>query len=71
MLKDMQMTRLRAMGKFQNTVSGLMQWALNSVEEWCDRHGLLVNPDKTGPVAFTRRRKTPGFFKPRLFWMTL
>jgi hypothetical protein len=55
------------MGKFPNTESGLMQWALNSVEEWCDGHGLSVNPDKTGLVAFTRRRKLPGFFEPRLF----
>jgi len=29
--------------------------------------GLLVNPDKTGLVAFTRKRKLMGFFEPRLF----
>jgi hypothetical protein len=34
-------------GKFPNTVSGLMQWALHSVEAWCDGYGLSVNPDKT------------------------
>jgi hypothetical protein len=62
---------LLTMGKFPNTISGLMQWALNSVEERCDRHGLSVNPDKTGLVAFTQRRKLPGFFEPRLFGMTL
>jgi hypothetical protein len=38
---------------------------------WCDKLGLSVNPDKTGLVAFTRRRKHPGFFEPRLFGMTL
>ena len=29
--------------------------------------GLSVNPDKTGLVVFTRKRKLPGFFEPRLF----
>jgi hypothetical protein len=60
-----------AVGKFPNTVSGLLQWALRSVEVWCDGHGLSVNPDKTGLVAFTRRRKLSGFFEPRLFGTTL
>jgi hypothetical protein len=55
---------LLAMGKFPNTVSGLMQWAHDFVEEWCDGHGLTVNPDKTRLVAFTRRKKLPGFFEP-------
>jgi hypothetical protein len=58
-------------GKFPNTVSGLIQWALHTVEIWCDELGLLVTPDKTGLVAFTRRRKLPGFSEPRLFGMTL
>jgi hypothetical protein len=61
---------LLAVGKFQNTVSGLIQWALHAVEVWCDKLGLSVNPDKTGLVAFTRRRKLPGFFEPRLFGTT-
>jgi hypothetical protein len=63
----MQITCLLAVGKFLNTVSGLMQWALHSVEAWCDGHGLSENPDKTGLVAFTQRRKLSGFFEPRLF----
>jgi hypothetical protein len=52
---------LLAVGKFPNTVSGLMQWALSTVEIWCNEVGLSVNPDKTGLVAFTRKRKCPGF----------
>jgi hypothetical protein len=52
-------------------VLGLTPWALHSVEAWCDRHRLSVNPDKTGLVTFTRRRKLPGFFEPRLFGTTL
>jgi hypothetical protein len=62
---------LLTVGKFPNTVSGLMQWALHSVEGWCGEHGLSVNPYKTGLVAFTRKRKLPGFYKPRLFGVTL
>jgi hypothetical protein len=62
---------LLAVGKFLNTVSGLMQWALHSVEGWCGEHGLSVNPDKTGLIAFTCRRKLRGFFEPRLFGVTL
>jgi hypothetical protein len=37
---------LLAMGKFINTVSGLMQWALLTVD-MCNHVGLSVNPDKT------------------------
>jgi len=54
-------------GKFPNTVSGLMQWAFSTVEIWCNEVGLSVNPDKTGLVAFTRKRKLRGFFEPQLF----
>ena len=59
------------MGKFPNTVSGLIQWALRTVELWCNGLGLSVNPNKTGLVAFTKKRKLPGFFEPRLFGTTL
>jgi hypothetical protein len=62
---------LLAVGKFPNTVSRLIQWALYTVETRCDKLGLSVNPDKTGLVAFTRRRKLLGFFEPCLFGMTL
>ena len=58
-------------GKFPNTVSGLIQWSLHPVELLCGELGLSVNPDKTGLVAFTGKRKLPGFFEPRLFWKTL
>jgi ribonuclease HI len=61
---------LLAVEKFPNTVSGLVQWALHTVDRWCDRLGPSVNPNKTGLVAFTRR-KLPGFFEPRLFGTTL
>ena len=56
--------------KFPNTVSGLIQWALRTVKLWCDKLGLWVNPDKTGLVAFVRKRTLPGLFDPRLFGTT-
>ena len=62
---------LLTVGKFPNTVSGLIQWALLTVEIWCNEDGLSVNPDKTGLVAFTRKRKFQGFFEPQLFGVKL
>jgi hypothetical protein len=53
LFKDTQMTCLLRVGIFPNMVSGLMQWALSTTETWCNEVGLLVNPNKTGLVAFT------------------
>jgi len=61
---------LLAVGKFPKTVSRLIQWALHTFELWCAGLSLSVNPDKTGLVAFTRKRKRTGFFQPRLFGKT-
>jgi hypothetical protein len=47
---------------FPNTVSGLMSWALSTVEIWCNEVRQSVNPDKTGLVIFIRKRKLQGFF---------
>ena len=58
---------LLAVGKFPNTISRLIQWALSTVEIWCAELSLSVNPDKIGLVVFMRRRKLTGFFEPRLF----
>jgi hypothetical protein len=58
---------LLAVGKFPNMVSELMQGALHTVEKWCGRVGLSVNPDKTNLVVFTRKRKLSGFFEPIFF----
>jgi len=58
-------------GKFPNTVSGLIQWTRHAVGDWCNELGLSVNLDKIGLVVFTRRSKQPGLFETRLFWTTL
>ena len=62
---------LFAVGKFPNTMSGLMHLALHCVKTGCKEVGLSVNPDKTELVVFTRRRKLPGFFEPHFFVVTL
>ena len=35
---------LHAVGKFPNMVSELMQWALLTIQTWCNRVRLSVNP---------------------------
>jgi len=61
---------LLAVGKFPNMVSGLMQ---ETIESWCNEIGLLVNPDKTELIVFTRKRIIFGFFEPllELLWTIL
>ena len=62
---------LLAVGKFPNTVSGLMQWALSTLQIRCNKVGPSVNPDKTGLVALNRKRKLQGFFEQQLFGVKL
>jgi len=62
---------LLAVGKFPNTVSGLMQWALSTVEIWCNEVGLSVNPDKIGLLVITRKRKLQEYFEPHCFGVKL
>jgi hypothetical protein len=58
------------MGKFPNMVLGLIQWALHTVDMWCYEVRLSVNPNKTGIVVYTRKRKLPGFFEPHFSGVT-
>jgi hypothetical protein len=43
-------------GKFPNTVSELLQEALNIVQQWCDMTQLSINPQKMVIVPFTWKR---------------
>jgi hypothetical protein len=52
---------LLAVQKFPNSVLGLVQWALDIVDTWCNEVRLLVYPDKPGLDAFIRRRQLPNF----------
>jgi hypothetical protein len=59
------MACLLTAGNFPNTVSGVMQWALHTVQTWCDEIELPVNPDKP-ELVFIRKRKLPGYSEPLL-----
>ena len=60
LFKDMQMTCLLAVGKFTNTVSGLTQWVLLTVEIWCSEIRLSVNPDKIGLLNLPVKENSRG-----------
>ena len=44
-----------------------MVLALYTVETWCGKVGLSVNPDKTDLVIFKRKRKFSAFTEPLFF----
>jgi hypothetical protein len=44
-------------GKFPSTVSEYIQMALYTVQRWCERTDLPINPDKKVLVPFTRREQ--------------
>jgi hypothetical protein len=43
-------------GKFLQTVSEVLQTALCTVQQWCERTNLSINPNKTVVIPFTRKR---------------
>lgn len=43
-------------GKFESTLGDRMRTAVKTVEDWCQRNGLSINPKKTELVLFSRRR---------------
>ena len=36
-------------------------WVLHAVEKWCDEVDFSINPDKTGSIVLTRRKKIHVF----------
>jgi hypothetical protein len=54
-------------GKFPQTVSEVLQTALHTVQQWCERTKLSINPNKTVVIPFTRRRNIKGLKEPILF----
>lgn len=53
-------------GRFEDTISNLLQNALNIVAKWCSKNGLNVNPKKTSIVIFSRKRKRDQLVEPFL-----
>jgi hypothetical protein len=54
-------------GKFPQTVSEVLQTALHTVEQWCERTKLTINPNKTVVIPFTRRSSLKDLKEPVLF----
>jgi hypothetical protein len=52
-------------GKFPHTVSEVLQTALGTVQQWCDRTKLSINP-KEAVIPFTRKRNIKGLKQPIL-----
>jgi hypothetical protein len=53
--------------KFPHTVSEVLKTALYSVQQWCERTNLSMNPNKTVIIPFTRKRNIKGLKEPILF----
>ncbi|RYA67345.1 hypothetical protein, partial [Enterobacter cloacae complex sp. 2DZ2F20B] len=54
-----------------DTLCEIMQAAVKIVEEWCSRHTLSVNGEKTKLILFTRKRKIGTLQMPKIFNTTL
>jgi hypothetical protein len=53
--------------KFPQMVSEVLQTALHTVQQWCERTKLSINPNKTVVIPFTRRRNIKILKEPVLF----
>jgi ribonuclease HI len=54
--------------KKTSLVSNTMQIALNKTEMWCKKENLLVNPDKTSMIMFTKKHEdSSNFNKNKMF----
>jgi hypothetical protein len=53
--------------KFPHTVSEVLQTALYSVQQWCERTNLSINPNKTVIIPFTGKMDIKGLTEPILF----
>jgi hypothetical protein len=58
-------------GKFLKTVSEVLQAAMSTVYQLCERTNLSINPNKTVIVPFTRKRNIKGLKEPILFSKTM
>jgi hypothetical protein len=53
------------------TVSECLQTALHTVQRWCERTDLSINPNKTVIIPFTRRKNMKNLKEPVLFNKTI
>jgi hypothetical protein len=47
-------------GKFPQAVSEILETALCTVKQWCEKTKLSINPNKTVIMPFTRKRNIKG-----------
>jgi hypothetical protein len=58
-------------GKFLHTVSEVLQTALNTVQKWCEKTNLSINPNKTVSIPFTKKKEIKRLQEPILFSKTI
>jgi hypothetical protein len=54
-------------GKFFQTLSEVLQTALCTVQQWCERTNISIKPNKAVVIPFTRKKNIKGLKKPILF----
>jgi hypothetical protein len=57
---------LLEVAKFPNTVLGLKQWILHTIQTWCRETGLLLNPEKTAHSIY--KEKETSFLWTSFLW---
>jgi hypothetical protein len=58
-------------GKLLQTVSDVLQTALSTVQQWCERTNLSINLNKMVIIPVTRKRNIKGLKEPILFSKTI
>jgi hypothetical protein len=58
-------------GKFLQTVSEVLQTALCTVQQWCERTNLSINPNNMVVITFPMKRDIRGLEEPILFNNTI
>jgi hypothetical protein len=54
-------------GKFPQTVSEVLETVQGTVQQWCERMKLSINPCKMVVITFNRKRIIKGLKEPSLF----
>jgi hypothetical protein len=54
-------------GKFLQSVSEVLQTTLCTIQQWCERKKLSINPNKTIVIPFNRKRNIKRLTEPIIF----
>jgi hypothetical protein len=58
-------------GILLQTLSEVLQTALCTAQQWCERTKLFINPNKTVVIPLTRQKNVKGLKEPTLFSKTI